>query len=327
MTVPRGCSVVSARKATKLVARWLGIVLSLPLGTLVTDQRTVTPRTVRGRCTQAQAAGAAFRGEERLEQVALHAAGSSGWPSLHTRRLSGATGNGGPGCDTDGARNPACVAQRVVQQVDQHAAQVVGFEHHFAALRRADPGSVSRRMPTGATSRCRPGALHRPAGRPLATGAHRRAGPAKNAEHLIDTCARRWAFWRTISVSFSGPARTGLHRAGRWPSDGGQRVADLVRHSRRHAAHGCELRCAAALPSRAGPRGNITHRLSLPASCVAVRRVRTWMRRGAWVASINPDIGHLRGAQQKRLAARSASGCHTASAVSAKGRAGPGWRW
>ena len=196
-----------------------------------------------------------------------------------------------PGRHLDRAVPLAGVARGIVQQVDQHAAQVL--------RRRSPPSGFGRQAAPAGGCRCRPVAPSRCRCR-CHGGVQRQRAIEGVCGFLVPHPGEVQHFVHDMGQ----PVRVLLHHLGELlvPGvgqvfvqqriglrDGGQRVADLVRHGGRHAAHAASfsVRMRASI-SRRSCR-NITHRLSERLAWRAVSRVRTRTRRGpcpsCWMAN------------------------------------------
>ena len=188
---------------------------------------------------QAQAGGAAFGGEERLEQVLLHRLFQRLAVAPDLQRGLAAGRQAGGHLQRIVVR--ADVAPRVVQQVDEHAAQVVGLELH-AGLRRLQLHAHAAPL-AGLAAPVAADGVHRVVQRQRRR--RRQLGAVlhpRDVQHLFGDLGqplgvlphhqRQPLVGRIVQVFIQ--QRIGLH-------DGGQRVADFVRDGSRHAAHGRQL--------------------------------------------------------------------------------------
>ena len=222
---------------------------------ITTRTRCVRPAARRGsRCwrrsalaqlaanVQAQAAAAAARREEGFEQVRSTSARSAP-PSLATpaRRAPSSRESRRR---TIGAGRAAGVAVRVVEQVDEHAAQVLGVEGHAQRLRRQF--HRSRLSPSGtppsAPSRCR----RSPTIAVASIATMSRTAPGATSITSSTMRLRRSTLSATMRVSWRCAASVASSASSVGLRDGRQRVADLVRDAGRHAPHRGELLLAAA---------------------------------------------------------------------------------
>ena len=144
-----------------------------------------------------------------------------------------------PGVDLDGPDLTALVAQSIVQQVDQYAAQVVGVKVHPQTQRAQEhlyvaPGRVLLQPVAADTVYCLVQFdLHRRRMRPG------QLGDSGNLQHLVDDFSQaQGVVPHHGGQPLLGRVRQVFFQQGVGLGDGRQRVADFVGYGSRHAAHG-----------------------------------------------------------------------------------------
>ena len=239
--------------------------------------------------------GGAARGSRSVRRAARTARGRCRGPgrwSGSPRRRRARTGGAAPPAPAARRRSRPCrrgwlpsqrvatwiesgagarIAQRVVQQVDQHAPQVVGSNATRAPAR---PETTARALLR--VCRANP--------RPAATAA------SSERRSTSRPCCCTRATFEDLVDDLRQPLRVLPHQRAELPvpgslqvflkqgvglGDGRQRVADFVGDRGRHPAHGGQfsVRSRASISRRSSR--NITHRQSCRSSCGAVSRVRT----------------------------------------------------